>query len=694
MAATTTQLILETIVKGTDKAVEQVKSLSSTIAKVSDGMISFGKTASLFVTAPIVAVGSQMIKAASDAVETQNKFEAVFGSLSDEAEKFANTLGDSVNRNVTDIKDGLSSFQAFAIGMGYADDEAIKTSTTLQKLSIDFASFYNITDDEALQRFISAMSGSSEVLDRFGINIKQSALDLELQSLGLADSTLKATELEKAQARLSIITKTLTKQGVVGDAIKTADSYANQLKGLKSDVKTLGETMGNILVPKAREVISFVRNLIAAFSGLPSGIKETIVNIGLAAAALGPLSIGLGAILKLLLLIASPIGIVAAGLTTLGAGFTYAYTKSEAFREVVDSVFTFVSDVVTSALKTVNEAAVVFFDFFDSALTVLGDLFSSVFGDIAIELRDWAEIVGGIFRNVSSIITPIVKALTDFIKSVWLETKDVLVPIFKVLFAPLEIAVRAIYGVVKSVMQLLSGDFEGAFNTIKDTASRIMTALLNLVTNLWELIKNVFKLAITAVSTIFEKLWTTLVSTVTSLGQNVINAFSTVWSQIVEGFTGLVDQAFQWGVNLVTGFVDGIKSIPGKVAEAASSVAKTVKSYLGFSSPTEKGPGSDSDKWAPNFVNMFADGLKNSAERLSQSLSPMAAAMQVSSMPVLASSGRLDATSSTPLTSPVLGGQSSQTNITVKIDTFLGKEEFSRQLFDAWTRDLRKSRTI
>jgi hypothetical protein len=65
-----------------------------------------------------------------------------------------------------------------------------------------------------------------------------------------------------------------------------------------------------------------------------------------------------------------------------------------------------------------------------------------------------------------------------------------------------------------------------------------------------------------------------------------------------------------WGRNAVQGLVNGLSSMLGKVASIAKKIANTVKQYVGWQSPTEKGPGRDSDKWAPNFMKMFVGGLR------------------------------------------------------------------------------------
>lgn len=54
---------------------------------------------------------------------------------------------------------------------------------------------------------------------------------------------------------------------------------------------------------------------------------------------------------------------------------------------------------------------------------------------------------------------------------------------------------------------------------------------------------------------------------------------------------------------------DGIMSGIDYVKNAVGTVANTIKQYLWFASPTEMGAASDSDRWAPNLMKMFADGM-------------------------------------------------------------------------------------
>lgn len=187
-------------------------------------------------------------KLAADAQETQSKFEAVFRNLSGSAERFGKSLANDVGRSFTEIQGGLATFQAFFVGLEFAPKQAAALSKELSKAAIDFASFHNLSESEAIQRFISALSGSGEVLDRFGVNIKEAAINQELLSLGFKTTQQGAKESEKAIARFNIIMRAMGDQGAMGDALRTSGSFVNQLKRLRAASTELGIAIGNIFI--------------------------------------------------------------------------------------------------------------------------------------------------------------------------------------------------------------------------------------------------------------------------------------------------------------------------------------------------------------------------------------------------------------------------------------------------------------
>ncbi|WP_366294445.1 tail tape measure protein [Paenibacillus sp. AN1007] len=79
----------------------------------------------------------------------------------------------------------------------------------------------------------------------------------------------------------------------------------------------------------------------------------------------------------------------------------------------------------------------------------------------------------------------------------------------------------------------------------------------------------------------------------------------------LESLSTISSKGSTWGSNLISMMASGMLSQIPTLTSAVSNAAKIMHSYLGFSSPTKEGPASKSDKWAPNFVSMFSDGLRS-----------------------------------------------------------------------------------
>ena len=268
----------------------------------------------------IIAPLGLAVREAMNATESLSKFQQVFGDQADAAGEFADAVAKAIGRSRIEIRDAMAAFQGFFVGLGFGSAQAREMSQKLEELSIDFASFHNISDPEAMQRFISALSGSSEVLDRFGINIKQAALQEEMLRMGVTKSWTAVTEQEKAVARLNVIMRAMGDQGDIGDAARTSGTLANQLKALRALIKDTSVDIGNALVPAISDI---VRQLMPAIRGFGEWIRMnpsvviTIAKVGLALAAVGGIALIAGQ--GILVMSSALTAIVAIGPLVLGA---------------------------------------------------------------------------------------------------------------------------------------------------------------------------------------------------------------------------------------------------------------------------------------------------------------------------------------------------------------------------------------
>jgi uncharacterized membrane-anchored protein YhcB (DUF1043 family) len=184
--------------------------------------------------AALAAIGIKSIQIAGDAAEIENKFEAVFKNTSESARRWAEDFSDTVGRSTLETLQYLSTFQDTFVPLGFDRTEAALLSEQLTELSVDLASFNNMADTETITALQSALVGNHETMRRYGVIITQTTLDQELMNMGIEKGIQGATEQEKVMARLNIIMNST--EDAQGDAARTADEYANQMRALKGNI--------------------------------------------------------------------------------------------------------------------------------------------------------------------------------------------------------------------------------------------------------------------------------------------------------------------------------------------------------------------------------------------------------------------------------------------------------------------------
>lgn len=199
-----------------------------------------------------------VINSASDAQEIGAKFDVVFGKLTGEARKWATDFGDSVGRATQDVEQWMAGLQDTFVPLGIARNEAAELSKSLVTLAVDVASFNNAADATVIRDFTSALVGNHETVRKYGVIISESAMKQEALRRGLNKTYSEFTDLEKVQLRYSLIQSGTT--DAQGDALRTADSYANQVKRLSANFTELKTSIGEEALPAMTEFVGLLNN--------------------------------------------------------------------------------------------------------------------------------------------------------------------------------------------------------------------------------------------------------------------------------------------------------------------------------------------------------------------------------------------------------------------------------------------------
>jgi phage-related protein len=136
-----------------------------------------------------------------------------------------------------------------------------------------------------------------------------------------------------------------------------------------------------------------------------------------------------------------------------------------------------------------------------------------------------------------------------------------------------------------------------------------VNGIKNTVTSVWNSISSAVSSVMNAISGTVSSIWSSISSGISTTIGNIYNTIKTGFDNAVDFIKGLASSAWNWGADIINGIIDGIKSCIGKVKDAVSNVAETIKSFLHFSVP-DIGPLADYESWMPDFMSGLASGSR------------------------------------------------------------------------------------
>lgn len=337
--------------EGSKRVEKALRKLSAKMQSIGSGIASIGK-ASVAIGAGILGAFAAPVKAASDLEETMNKFNVVFGDSATLVKAWGDEYARQVGRSKRQVADFLASSQDLLVPLGLDPKAAEETSKQLTKLSVDLASFNNMADADTMRDLQAALTGSGEVMKKYGVIVSEAAVKQELLDQGLDPKNV--TEAQKAMARLDIIMRGTT--AAQGDAERSAGSFANQMKALWANAENIAGALGERITPMlagwielvnrgATTVETFVRKngeliekvFMVGAALLAGGAALAGLGIGLQLIGfvVGGLATGLSTVAAALGFLLSPVGLVTAA---IAAGVTYFALYTEAGQAMVADV--------------------------------------------------------------------------------------------------------------------------------------------------------------------------------------------------------------------------------------------------------------------------------------------------------------------------------------------------------------------
>lgn len=601
---------------------------------------------------------SECVSASSEVEEMENKFDTVFKGINEEVDAWAENFADAVGRNKNDIKTYLANQQNLLVGFGMTREAGAEMSEQMTSLALDIASFANLDEADAVNYMTKAVMGESEAAKSLGAVTDETTRTQAMQTLGLTGTYDALSQLEKMQVNYQAILS--QSSDAVGDCERSLDSYESTTRQFESKLKEVKQLIGSYFMPTFQKILSigakgltalrdFIEKIVD-FSDKMGGAEQIISAVGIAlglafavtnAKNIANLAqsalklaqkIGLAntAILKFFaiflvvaLVVQDFIAFMKGDNSLIGALFEKAGVDADAMRQKIKDAFknvqTIIKNVADAAKNTLSGAFQSVRDFLKSAFDV--DIGSSIGEAIATVI----DLITG-FIDVLAKNPEAAKAFGTAIGGI------------ATAFVGLKTAITVIKGFTKvgSIVGSLAKGFLALPGPIKIIL--LLAAVALIVYKNWDKIKPVIGTVIQAVKDFFAaaaQVVAGIIQTFIDLYNGIKEKIDNVKQAIVDGIQAAIDwiislktQAIQWGADIIDSIVQGITGAVGRVKEAVSGVAESIKSFLGFSEPDD-GPLSDFHTYMPDMMQLMSEGITNGKDKVKQALEAVTGDMSV-----------------------------------------------------------------
>jgi hypothetical protein len=471
--ATTTDIMVRFLAdaKGVTDEVAKVEGTGSKLKSWAKGTAAV--IGGAFAATKVVEFAKAAVDAASNLNESVSKTGVVFGAAAADVEAWSKTSATAMGLSQQAALEAAGTYGNLAVSLGLPQAQAADMSKSLVGLAGDLASFNNVPVGDALAALQSGLTGETEPLKKFGVNMNEATLKAEAMALGLADGTKPLDAAAKAQAAYSLIMKqTSTAQG---DFARTSDGLANQQRIAAAQTENMKAQLGQALLPVIQQVVAILNQyLIPALTILADFLAANAGWLVPLAAAIGAVVVAYKAwtIAQAALNVvmsANPILLVVVAIAALVAGIIWAYQNVQVFHDIVDAAFR----AVATAFGWITDAAKAVFDWLTAHWPLL----------LAILLGPFGAAVLVIQRNWDT-ISDAIAAVYNWIRDNWPLLLAILTGPFGL--AALAIAkhwqtimdgATAVYDWVVEKFQAVADFLSGIISTIGGYASDIANAL-------------------------------------------------------------------------------------------------------------------------------------------------------------------------------------------------------------------------
>ena len=366
-----------------------------------------------------------------------------------------------------------------------------------------------------------------------------------------------------------------------------AQQMESNLRALHQALVPIGEALMtglNTILPPVTAAVKFLATIFGAMPDSMKAFVAILAGLIVAIAKIAPiitaisvantaLNISLGPVLLIIIAIAAAIAAVIAVVKHWDEISTWLSDTWDNLADNAKETWDNIADFWSDTWNAVKEKASETWNNITEGASIFWDNFTTF----------WSDFGSGIYNSTANKWTEI----KSYLSTTWSNIKTTGAASF-----------NALRSTVSTSWNGIKTTTSSAWNSVKSTISNALSSTYSTVTS---------RLSgmVGAASAQFGNIVSSAASAAVGVYNHIYSGFESAWSYI----TGLPAKAFQWGSDLIDGFVGGIESFIHKVHEAAGEVADIIKQYIHFSRP-DIGPLRDYEKWMPDMMQGLADGIR------------------------------------------------------------------------------------
>lgn len=337
--------------------------------KAGQQMKGIGKSMSMYVTAPLVAMGAASLAAFDKQAQAEAKLAA------------------QVRLNGKDVESTMASYKTFASELQNVTTVGDETTLGLMQM----AETMGATNVQAATQGAIALSKALGVDLAQGVKMAVMAQSGQYEMLNRYVPALRTANSESEKA--AIVSK------LYADGLAIAKTEAETGMGamiqLTNTLGDIGESFGAIIAEGIKPAVEWLKSIAAMFQNLSERGKTAIVIVSGIAATIGPLLVVLGTLATLLPTIAAgfamitgPVGLAVLAIIGIAAAFMYVWDNFQAFKERLTD-WSWLKNAVIDAAQFIMEALTIMWrpildalgiDFITPAIDLLDNFKSEVTG--------------------------------------------------------------------------------------------------------------------------------------------------------------------------------------------------------------------------------------------------------------------------------------------------------------------------